>query len=67
MPKLKTHRGAYKRFKTTGTGKLLQPKAWKNHLRLRRSARAKRALHDDVLMSKGNAKQVRHLVPWGTR
>jgi large subunit ribosomal protein L35 len=67
VPKLKTHRGAYKRFKLSGSGKLQQPKAWKNHLRRRRSARAKRALHDQVPTTKGNAKQVTHLLPYGTR
>ena len=67
MPKQKTHRGAYKRFTTSGSGKLQQPKGWRNHLRRNRSARARRLLHDQVPMSKGNAKQVQRLVPYGTR
>ncbi len=67
VPKLKSHRGAYKRFTLSGTGKLQQPKAWKNHLRRHRSGRAKRLLHDQVLTKSGNAKQIKHLLPYGTR
>ena len=33
MPKLKTHRGAAKRFKKTGTGKIMRAKAFKRHMR----------------------------------
>jgi large subunit ribosomal protein L35 len=43
MPKLKTYKGAAKRFKLTGSGKLVRTKAEKRHLRRKRSSRSKRA------------------------
>lgn len=44
MPKMKTHKGAAKRFKTTGTGKLRRRKANKNHILEKKSSRRKRRL-----------------------
>lgn len=42
MPKIKTHKSTSKRFKLTGSGKLLRTKGERRHLRRNRSARAKR-------------------------
>lgn len=44
MPKLKTHKSTAKRFKVSGTGKLLRSKSPKGHLRRRRAKRLKRGL-----------------------
>jgi large subunit ribosomal protein L35 len=44
MPKMKTHRGAAKRFATTGTGKLRRRKAFKGHLLEHKSSRRRRRL-----------------------
>ena len=44
MPKMKTHRGAAKRFKKTGTGKLKRAKAFKSHILTKKSAKRKRNL-----------------------
>ena len=44
MPKMKTHRGAAKRFKVTGTGMVVRTKGGKSHLRRRTPKRVKRML-----------------------
>ena len=44
MPKMKTHSGAKKRFKTTGTGKLTRRKQGRNHILEKKSAKQKRRL-----------------------
>ena len=44
MPKMKTHRGAAKRFKKTGTGKIKRAKAFKSHILTKKSAKRKRNL-----------------------
>ena len=65
MPKLKTHKGSAKRFAFTGSGKALIPKGWKNHKKSARSRRA-RALNGHLLVaSKGDAKRIRKLLPYG--
>ena len=47
MPKMKTHRGAAKRFKKTGTGKLKRAKAFKSHILTKKSSKRKRNLKKD--------------------
>jgi len=59
MPKLKTHKGARKRFKITGTGKVLRSKAFRGHLRSTKSAKRRRDLRRAVLVSPGEARSVR--------
>jgi len=66
MPKMKTHKGAQKRFKVNGSGKLMQPHAMKSHFRRRRSPRVKSQLDKMVLMSKSNVKRVsKRILPYG--
>lgn len=62
--KLKTHKATSKRFRLTGSGKLMRTKGGKSHLRRRRSARAKRQL-DEMLpvQGAGIVKRVRRLAP----
>ena len=65
MPKIKTHKATAKRFKRTGTGKLLRTKVGKSHLRRRKSKRTK-ALFDKMLVveSKGDRKRIMRLAPY---
>jgi large subunit ribosomal protein L35 len=67
MPKLKTHRGAAKRFKTTGGGKIKRGKAYKSHILTKKSAKRKRDLDQDTYVSEADAPSVRHMLPYGSR
>jgi large subunit ribosomal protein L35 len=65
MPKMKTHKSTAKRFKVTGTGKLLRTKIGKSHLRRKKPSRVRR-LFDEYLEveNTGNLKRVRGLAPY---
>ncbi len=58
MPKMKTHRGAAKRFKRTGTGKLRRRQANKNHILEKKSSKRKRRITGDVDVAKADAKNI---------
>ncbi|WP_338470463.1 50S ribosomal protein L35 [Niallia sp. XMNu-256] len=62
MPKMKTHRGAAKRFKKTGTGKLKRGQAYTSHLFANKSTKQKRKLRKGALVSSGDYKRIRHLL-----
>lgn len=63
--KLKTHRATAKRFKVTGTGKLMRTKIGKGHLRRNTSKRTKALFTEMVeVKSKGIAKRVKRLAPY---
>ncbi|MDQ0224644.1 50S ribosomal protein L35 [Metabacillus niabensis] len=62
MPKMKTHRGAAKRFKKTGTGKLKRSHAYTSHLFANKSTKVKRKLRKSAVVSKGDFKRIRHLL-----
>ena len=64
MPKIKTHRGAAKRFKITGSGKFKRAKAYKGHLLEKKSAKRKRNLRQLTLVSTAEEKQVKKLLPY---
>jgi len=65
VPKLKTHKGTAKRFKITGSGKLMRTKGEKRHLRRRRSKRSKRdAWRMREVETKGEIKRVMRLAPY---
>jgi large subunit ribosomal protein L35 len=64
MPKMKTHKGAAKRFGVTGTGKVVRVKAWRgHHLEIKSSRRTRRYAGKTVMDAK-HAKQVRRLLPY---
>ena len=63
MPKLKSHSGAKKRFKVTGTGKISRAKAFKGHLNQHKSPSRKRRHAGKGLVAKGDLKLVRKLLP----
>jgi len=62
MPKMKTHRGAAKRFKVTGTGKIRRAKAFKSHILTKKSTKRKRQLRKGGLVSDGDLEQVRRML-----
>lgn len=63
--KLKTYKAAAKRFRVTGTGKILRTKGGKSHLRRRKSKRVKRQLSDMlVVQAAGDRRRIRRLAPY---
>jgi large subunit ribosomal protein L35 len=66
MPKLKTHRGAAKRFKSTGTGKFKRSKAYKSHILTKKSTKRKRKLDTPTIVSAADQKKVQRMLPYGS-
>jgi ribosomal protein L35 len=64
MPKLKTHRGAAKRFKKTGTGKIQRNHAFHSHILTKKSSDRKRSLAAETTISKANEKTVNRMLPY---
>ncbi|MBI5664067.1 MAG: 50S ribosomal protein L35 [Nitrospirae bacterium] len=63
MPKLKTHRGAAKRFKKTGTGKIKRSKAFMGHLLTSKSSKRTKQLRKSGLVHKTNLDAIRKIMP----
>lgn len=64
MPKMKSHRGAAKRFKKTGTGKLKRAKAFKSHILTKKSAKRKRNLRKVGYVDTTQEKTMKKLLPY---
>ncbi len=64
MPKIKSSRGAVKRFKVTATGKVKRSKAFKGHLLSSKAKKRKRKLRQGALVSSAETKNVRKLIPY---
>ena len=64
MPKLKTVKGVKERFKVTGTGKVVGFRAGKRHLMGSKSAKVKRRMRRDVVMSPRDERKLRALLPY---
>ena len=62
MPKMKSHRGAAKRFKTTGSGKIRRRRSHNTHLKLTKTSRRKRRLQGEADVSPADRKAVRKLL-----
>ena len=62
MPKMKTHRGAAKRFKITGTGKILRRKAYRDHLLEHKPSSRTRRLGREAEVTGGDKKHVERLL-----
>jgi len=62
MPKMKTHKGAAKRFKVTGSGKLMRRKAFKNHMLEKKSPRRKRRLSGKTELTGGDRDRMQRLL-----
>ena len=64
MAKLKTSRAAAKRFKKTGTGKLMRMKAYKSHILTKKSTKRKRNLRKATEVDSTNVKNMKKILPY---
>jgi large subunit ribosomal protein L35 len=64
MPKMKTNRGAAKRFKITGSGKIKRSKAFSSHILTKKSTKRKRGLRQANLVDASNLKGIRKILPY---
>jgi large subunit ribosomal protein L35 len=64
MPKIKTKRGAAKRFSKTGTGKIKRKKAYHSHILSSKDRKRKRKLRKGTYVDKTNAKNISKLIPY---
>ena len=58
MPKMKTHRGTAKRFRVTGSGKIMRSKAYKSHIMTKKSQKRKRNFRHETEVSKADQNTV---------
>lgn len=65
MPKLKTHKGAAKRFRSTASGKFKRGHSHARHILTKKTNKRKRNLDIDVLVSEGDQKRVERMLPYG--
>lgn len=65
MPKLKTHKGAAKRFRTTATGKIKRGHSHARHILTKKTNKRKRHLDIDVLVARADEKRVEAMLPYG--
>ena len=65
MPKLKTHRGAAKRFRMTRKGKIKKRNAGRGHILGKKARKRKRHLRHPGYLSQSSAKVIRRLLPYG--
>lgn len=66
MPKMKTHKGASKRFSFTAKGRIKRAQASNNHYFERKTPAQKRRLERPAYVSRSDLKRVRHMLPYGT-
>jgi large subunit ribosomal protein L35 len=64
MPKLKTHKGAAKRFKKTGTGKVVRAHAFARHILTSKARKRKRKLHQTVVADDADQKKLKRMLPY---
>jgi large subunit ribosomal protein L35 len=62
MPKMKTHRGAAKRFRITGTGKVMRRKAYSSHLLSKKSVTRKRSYNQPAEVAASDRAKVKRLI-----
>ena len=67
MPKLKTHKGAAKRFRSTASGKFKRGHAYARHILTKKSPKRKRILDIDVMVSESDQKRVESMLPYGRK
>ena len=63
MPKMKTNRGAYKRFKITGSGKFKRRKAFTSHILTKKTPKRKRNLSKSALIHRNDINRVKKMLP----
>jgi large subunit ribosomal protein L35 len=64
MPKMKTHRGAAKRFKKTGKGKIKRRSNYTSHILGKKSSKRKRQLRKEKIMDNSDQKRIEKLLPY---
>jgi large subunit ribosomal protein L35 len=64
MPKIKTNRGAAKRFTKTGTGKIRRRRAFHSHILTSKNQKRKRRLRTGTLIHRSDEKNIRKLIPY---
>lgn len=64
MPKLKTHRGVAKRFRVTGTGKIVRRRASKSHLLTKKTRHKKHSLKKTAVLSRADRQTIERLMPY---
>ena len=64
MPKIKTHRGAAKRFSLTKSGKIKRSKAFKSHILNKKSTKRKRNLRQGTYVDASEEKNIKQLIPY---
>ena len=64
MPKLKTHKGASKRFKKTGTGKVVRQHAFARHILTSKSRKRKNKLHQGVVADPADQAVLQRMIPY---
>ena len=62
MPKIRTNRGAAKRFRLTGTGKVKRTKAYASHILTKKSSKRKRNLRQSAIMSAADEKRAKLMI-----
>jgi len=67
VPKMKTHKGAKRRFRITGTGKIVRMKGHKSHLRRKKPASVKRLYAKKLEISRADVKLLKRVLPYGLR
>ncbi|HEU5326659.1 MAG: 50S ribosomal protein L35 [Thermomicrobiales bacterium] len=66
-PKMKTHKGAKKRFDITGTGQIRHAKGMKSHFRRRKAPRTKRLFDRMIVLEAADRKRIKRLLPYGVK
>ena len=59
MPKMKTHKGTAKRFRTTGSGKIMRAKAFKSHIMTKKSQKRKRNFRHETVVAEADVKVIK--------
>jgi len=65
VPKLKTHRGAAKRFKRTASGRVKRKNAFTSHILTKKSTKRKRKLRGTSMLDKADERQIKRMLPYG--
>lgn len=64
MPKMKTHRGAAKRFKVTKSGKIKYRRGYRSHILTKKRSKRKRQLRRDGYLAPGDAARISKMLPY---
>ncbi|MBI4791432.1 MAG: 50S ribosomal protein L35 [Deltaproteobacteria bacterium] len=64
MPKMKTNRGAAKRFKMSSSGKVIRSKAFTSHILTKKTTKRKRNLRKSAVVDSANLKGIKRILPY---